>query len=328
MIIRSCLTCISLCVIFLTEAQTGNLDSLLRIERAGAAPAGRHMDEPTPGLLRIADSLYREGRYFEASIAYERVLFENGDRREGAMDPLQVQFLAVTGKLQCLKKQAQYDQAVTFLDAWQSYPFADSSLVEIHSQQILCTYLGGHFENVLSLVARWPYLHAGAKPAPLLVVLKILSLNELQRWKEAEDAYRSFVAEWGAPTPRPPEGGVSGGGRTLPPDLYAQLPHLKSVGKAQWLSTFIPGAGLFYAGSPGEALFSILVQAAGVYFAVLSFEQHYYISAWLVGAALFGAFHMGSVRRSEVLVQRYNRKRVLQFNEKVRQQLLGMLEKK
>jgi hypothetical protein len=45
----------------------------------------------------------------------------------------------------------------------------------------------------------------------------------------------------------------------------------------------------------------------------------------LVGAALFGAFHMGGVRRSEVLVQRYNRKKMVDFNEKVRAQLLATL---
>ena len=253
-----------------------------------------------PGFLLLADSLYREARYFDASIAYERVLFDHPERQE--------QYAAVTGKLQCLKKQALYDQAVTFLEAWQAYPFPDSSLAAIHYQQVLCTYLGGHFENVLSLVDRWSYTHAGAKPAPLLVVLKILSLNELQQWKEAAEAYRAFMKE-------------------RKPDLYTQLPHLKSVSKAQALSTFIPGAGLFYAGKPGEAIFSILVQAAGVYFVVLGLEQHYYVSAWLIGAALFGAFHMGSVRRSEVLVQRYNRKKVLQFNEKVREQLMEVLQK-
>ena len=110
------------------------------------------------------------------------------------------------------------------------------------------------------------------------------------------------------------------------PDLYEQLPHFKSVTKAQWLSTFIPGGGQFYAGRPGEALFSILVQTAGIWFAVVSFQQHYYISAWLIGAAVFGAFHMGGVRRSEVLIRQYNRKKMLDFNARVREQLLRLIE--
>jgi hypothetical protein len=35
---------------------------------------------------------------------------------------------------------------------------------------------------------------------------------------------------------------------------------------------------------------------------------------------------MGGVRRSEVLIQRYNRKKMLAFNEKVRTQLLSLLD--
>ena len=266
------MTCISLCAISLTEAQT-------------------------------ADSLYQAARYFEASIAYERVLFEN-------TDPV-LQWEAVLGKTRCLKKEGLYDQARTFLAAWQSYPFPDSGLAEIHYQQVLCTYLGGHFEDALSLVDRWPYTHGGKSPAPFLAVLKILSLNELQRWKEAAGSYRSFIAQMHPATP--------------PPDLYMHIPHLKDVNKAQWLSQFIPGAGQFYVGRPGDALISIAVQAAGIYFSVLSFEQHYYVSAWLIGAALFGAFHLGGVRRAEVLALEYNRKRMLLFNEKVREQLLSLL---
>jgi TM2 domain-containing membrane protein YozV len=146
----------------------------------------------------------------------------------------------------------------------------------------------------------------------MLVVLKILSLNELGRWKEAGDAYHGFIAQRGP--------------SAVPPDLYQHVPRLKSAEKAQWLSQFIPGAGQLYAGRPGEAIFSLLVQGAGLWFAVVSFEQHYYISAWLIGAALFGAFHMGGVRRAEVLVQQSNRKKVLAFNEAVREQLVLLLQ--
>jgi TM2 domain-containing membrane protein YozV len=295
MILRSFLTCISLCAIFLTEAQTGD-DSLRRQASVGAD----------------ADALYRAGRYFEASIAWERVLFENKDPRQ--------QVAAILGYTQSLKQEGLFDPAVSFLESWQAFPFPDSDRVRIHYQLILCSYLGGHFENVLSLVDRWPHEHAGASPAPLLVVLKILSLNELQRWEDAKKVYAAFVAEQ-LRAPRRP----AAYSRELPSDLYVQIPRLKSVSKAEALSTFIPGAGQFYAGRPGEAIFSILVQAAGIYFAVLSFQQQYYVSAWLVGAALFGAFHMGGVRRAQVLVQRYNRKKMIAFNEKVRLQLISLI---
>jgi TM2 domain-containing membrane protein YozV len=286
MTIKYYLTCIFLCALFLTKA-----------------PEGKCQRGPELNWREQAEQLYRTGQFFQAAIAWERVLFDSKDPQE--------QLAAVLGKTQCLKQEGNFDAAVSFLQNWQAFPFPDSDLVRIHSQQVLCTYLGGHFENVLSLVDRWPYEHAGTLPDAWLIVLKILSLDELQRWKEAGDTYRAFIAA------RHPA--------TLPADLYAQLPRLKSVTKAQALSTFIPGAGQFYAGRPGEAILSILIQTAGLYFAIVSFEQQYYVSAWLVGAALFGAFHMGGIRRSELLVQRYNRKKILAFNEKVRVQLLSLL---
>ena len=285
MITRYCLTCISLCAIFLTEAQAGT-DTL-----------------PSDARIRQAETLFGAGRYFEASIAWERVLFENNDPQQ--------QVKAVTGKTECLKRQGLFDPAVTFLETWQAFPFPDSDLVRLHYQLVLCNYLDGHFESTLSLVDRWSYEHHGKEPDPLLVILKILSLNELQRWKEAGDTYRTFV------TTHP--------SFAFPPDPYEHLPHLKSVSKATTLATFIPGAGQFYAGKPVEAIFSILVQAGGVWFAVVSFQEQYYVSAWLVGAALFGAFHLGGVRRSEILVERYNRKNMQDFNEKVREQLLSVI---
>jgi len=66
-------------------------------------------------------------------------LFENNDPHW--------QLVAIFGKTRCLKQQGLYDQAMGFLENWQAYSFPDSSLSEIHYQQVLCTYLGGHFEN-------------------------------------------------------------------------------------------------------------------------------------------------------------------------------------
>jgi TM2 domain-containing membrane protein YozV len=302
MTLRSFLTCISLCAIFLTNVQ-GAGRCLAPVLSFGDF-IGRSDDTLADSAYRRqAEELYRKGQYFQAGIAWERVLFGCKDRRQ--------LLAAVLGKTECLKEEGQFDPAVTFLEGWQAFPFPDSGLVRIHSQQILCTYLGGHFESVLSLVDRWPYEHGGAMPDDWLVVLKILSLNELQRWIDAAVTYRAFI---GARHPATPV-----------PDLYAHLPRLKSVSKAQMLSTIIPGAGQFYAGRPGEALFSILVQGAGLWFAIVSYEEQYYVSAWLIGAALFGAFHMGGVRRAEVLVKQYNRKKIAAFNEKVKAQLTSLL---
>src|SRR5580693_96978 len=108
MIRRSFLTCISLCAIFLTNAQgTGRSDDTLA----------------DSSYRRQAEELYRIGQYFQAGIAWERVLFGCKDRRQ--------LLAAVLGKTECLKQEGQFDPAVSFLEGWQAFPFPDSGLVRI-----------------------------------------------------------------------------------------------------------------------------------------------------------------------------------------------------
>ncbi|WP_245581641.1 tetratricopeptide repeat protein [Rudanella lutea] len=250
--------------------------------------------------LQQADSLAGSGRFFEAGIAYDRVGFEEADSA--------ARLSAVLGKVHCLKQQGRFAPAVQYLNGEVTNAYPDSVLLMLRHEQITCAYLAGQFENALSLLERLPYLHPDRPTeTPLTRVVRILSLNELQRWPEAGAAYRQLLAQTGADTTKTP---------------YGQLPRLKSEQKAERLSTFIPGGGQFYAGKPGEAILSILVQSAGLYFGVTNFLAGYYLSAWGVGAALFGSFHAGGIRRSQHLVREYNSRQVRQFNETVKKEVL------
>ncbi len=253
-------------------------------------------------FLQQADSLLTAGQYLEASVAYERVLFS-----ETAPE---VRFAAASGKTQTLKLRGRYTLAIDFLNTQIQQTGTDSLLFQLRQEQILCAYLAGQFENTISLTDRIAYIHPDLPLSPVTQAVRILSLNELQRWPEAAAYFKRLA--------------YGSGQDTTLITAYDQLPKLKSAKKAQWLSTFIPGAGQFYAGRPGEAVLSILVQSAGLYFGVVSFMQHYYLSAWGVGAALFGSFHAGGVRRAEVLVNQYNAKKINAFNEKLKEQTLQL----
>ncbi|GAB3036512.1 hypothetical protein [Spirosoma pulveris] len=253
--------------------------------------------------LAQTDSLFASGQFLAARVGYERVLF-------GA-ESAELQVGAAMGKARCLKQQGLYAQAVTFLNGQIQPGYPDSLLYSLRREQILCAYLAGQFENALSLLDRLPYLHPDVPVSSLLRAVRVLSLNELRRWPEASVAYNQLAIVAQADTLSAP---------------YQYLPQLKSEKKAQWLSTFIPGAGQFYAGRPAEAALSIVMQSAGLYFGVTSFLQGYYLSAWGVGAGLFGSFHAGGVRRAEVLVRQLNQRRAAAFNAQVRQQVLEMVK--
>lgn len=254
-------------------------------------------------MNKTADSLFLAGQYFEAAIQYERVLFS-------AEDTSQVRH-AVFGKLQCLKQQGLFKEAVRFINASRTDNLPDHLNYKLYYEQMLCAYLGGNFENALAIIEQAKLNFPDAAAEPSVDAIKIMSLNELRRWEEAAEVYASFVSKTGIPAPEA--------------DLYKKIPALKSVDKAGWLSTFIPGGGQFYAGRPLEGVLSILIQGAGIYYGIISFQEKYYLSAWLVGAGIFGSFHMGSVRRSEALVNQYNKKKAYEFNSKVRKDILKNL---
>ena len=275
---RFYLTCIFLCATCITKAQL-------------AGPAR-------------ADSLFRKGAYFEASVEYERILFD-GSSAQAAQ-------YAINQKIQCLKQQGLFTQAINFIRSNIKEGLPDSTGYRLYYEQSLCTYLAGNFENTLSVIEQTKLVYPRYANEDKLLLLQLLSLNELQQWEQAGHVYNTLISRY-----------QPAADTALCP--YKNLPHLKSKDRAQWLSTFIPGGGQLYAGKPLEALVTIVMQGAGIWFGIVSFQQHYYLGAWLAGAGLFGSFHMGGVRRSEALVEQYNKRKTGQFNEGVKNQLLKVI---
>lgn len=246
-----------------------------------------------------ADSLFQTSKYLEAEIAYDRIIFLNADP-DGV-------WYATKQKVQCLKQEGLFSNAELFIRSNLNNFTADSQRYELRYEQALCAYLSKNFEMAAS-VSELLLLSYPDRPFDRnLVVLRILALNELQQWGPADSLLRQYSNQLQLADKSNP---------------YLQLPKLKNAEKAQWLSTFIPGAGQLYAGKPLEATVSLLIQAAGIYFGVVSFMQHYYFSAWLVGAGVFGSFHFGGVRRAEALVNRYNQRKAGEFNSAVKAMLL------
>lgn len=281
MIIKYCLTCIFLCAIFLTKAQDG--------------------------VTTQADSLLKTGDYFGASIEYERVLFV------GTADWKTV-YACITGKLNCLKKLEKFKEAVAFVGDYLNTSLPDTIVCKLLYEQALCSYLAKNYENTVSLSTQIENSYPAFNGIPVLNMLKIFSLNELNKWAEAKSEYTRLILKYNTE------------GASPPTDLYATLPKLKSEKKAQWLSTLIPGGGQLYAGKPLESLASIMIQGAGVYYAIISWNSGYYISAWL-GVGIFGSFHNGGVRRAEALVQQYNASKIKEFNYSVQKQLLQIMSR-
>ncbi len=280
--IKFCLICIYLFVIFTTKAQSYQWLQAAKIKEDSAL-------------------------FQQASILYERILFDNGNEEEVTN--------SIFGKLRCLKKMNAFKDAIGFIKSNIVFVKQDSLKYELYEQWITLTYLTHELDQCLNLIEQAKILYKDWYNMNWLTAVSILCLNEQNKWNEAKLLYTNWLKLNNADT-------------SVIVKEYSLAPKLKSEDKAGWLSTFIPGAGQFYAGKPWEALTSILIQGIGIYYGVYSFQEKYYVSAWLVGGGIFGSFHFGSTRRSEELVKQYNIKQSSKFNNRIKEQIIQFMQLK
>lgn len=278
--IKFYLTCTFLFVIFLIKAQS-------------------------PNYIVEAEENVIAGRFAEAEILYERVLFDATD--EALINK------AIEGKLNCFKKKGAFIEAANFIKESINLITNDSSKYKYYEQWIVCSYLASQLEQSISLIEQTQLLYPTLANKQWLNFFKILCLNELNKWDESELLYKQWLQSGNIDT-------------TTITYIYANKPKLKSEDKAAWLSTFIPGGGQLYAGKPWEALTAFLIQGVGIYYGFVNFKEKYYLSAALVGGGLFGSFHNGGVRRSEELVRQYNKRIANSFNENAKKILVQQMK--
>lgn len=275
--IKFCLIFIFLCEVFLTKAQN---------------------------KLDIAKQFVDGKQYIEASVLYERIIFEPED--------IPQLYQAIAGKIECLKKQHQYIEAIEFIKKNIFQLSNDSLKSAVYTQWILCNYLANQLDETISLIEQSNIYFPRYIDNKWLGFLKVICLNEQLKWGEAKQVYTQWLR--------------SNKMDTAFAKIYDTIPKLKSENKASWLATFIPGGGLIYAGKYGEAITTILLQGAGLYYAYISYESKYLLSAWLVGTGIAGSFYFGSGRRTETVVKEYNKKKSAAFNDKFKHKIIGQLQ--
>ena len=259
--------------------------------------------QESESLLSKAEQLYNNAQYEEAALVYERIMFEN--------ESAATFYKAVKGKTHCLKQTGFFMDAARHIKNNLAQVQEDSLKAQLNVDWITCLYLADAKQEALGVVARLKfagyYRYADTEWVDLL---HIFLLNESERWQDAKVVCQAWLERNKLDT-------------NMAALWYQQLPKLKSEKKAAWLSTFLPGAGQFYAGKFWGGVTNIILQALPLYYGIVSFKDKYYFSAWLLGGGIFGSFRMGDVRRAQDLVHMYNRKKITAFNHQLREQLMG-----
>lgn len=272
---RFCLTCIFLCAPFISKAQ--------RV---------------------LGDSLFAEGAYQKATIAYEFALFQGL-----APDDVASVILNLNA---AFKLAGEYSKAVAAFDRVDFYSGSDSLRSVLYYQYIVSAMLAKRHDLAWSKLVEFRYELPGKVAEEVLLTLEILCLNEMGRWEEAHQRFKAWSMIYGITT-------------DPYPDMLKQK--MKNPDKAFALSYWLPGVGQMYAGYPGKGVVSSLLNAGLVTFSVYSFIGGYYLSGVFTGVALFYLSYNGGARYAQVLAEQHNTKRKEIFSEQVRQILVSGVKK-
>ena len=257
-----------------------------------------------------ADSLYRSGKYFEASIEYERLLFR--ERTQSNLNYFRYR------KALCYKQMKQFDRVLSEL---QSIYFSDpeDTLYRLVSyQQSLCLYLSGEPAKALWKIDEYFHRSADSALFGIFMPVKIMALNETFQWDEARKCFLEFVARQHFSDEKEAEliQRVT--------TLYDRKnrPRIKSVSKAEDLSRFVPGLGQIYAGKAGEGVVNFLINASILTFAVYQVYQGFYITGYLAGLGFFNKTYHGGMKRAGDIAAQKNQELLVGFNRDINKLIL------
>ncbi len=260
--------------------------------------------------------MYASGNYFEASIEYERLIFQEESQAN-------INYLKYKKSL-CYKKMGDFNRALEELQPIY-FPNTEDSLYRfVCYEQSICYYLNGEPARALWKIDEYLHRSTDSTSFHYFMPVKILALNETFQWDEAKNSFLQYVKM-----------------QNFSPEKKAELeqvvrnlydtksrPHIKSEKKAENWSRFIPGAGQIYAGSCGEGIINLLINASVLTFAGFQVYNGFYITGYLAGLGFFNKTYHGGIKRAGVLASQKNKKLMGNFNHEINAEILSEFELK
>ena len=251
------------------------------------------------------DSLYASGHYFDASIEYERMIFKTKSHTE--------MYYYKYKKALCYKQLRKYDLAIAELQPMYFPNPGDTLFQRVCYEQSLCFYLNGEPAKALWKIDDYFYRSTDTASHQILMPVRLLCLNETLQWSEAHECFLRFIKMQNFP---PEEEAVM---QQMVNNLYerSNLPHIKSIKKAENMSRFMPGSGQIYAGKTGEGIINFLINSSIIAFAAQQAYNGFYITGYLSGLGFFNKTYHGGIKRAGVLVSLKNKEQIASFNSRI-----------
>lgn len=269
---------------------------------------GLYASEP---MMRYADSLYAAGYYFEASIEYERVIFES--------QSVHTRVLANLSKADALKQLGHFSRARRDLQRSLMFRGDDSLRLEIQYQFAFCSYMSGMVSEANSMLLQIRNSF-GQIAQNRIFLLESLVMVDMQRWDELREHILMWLEAYSIDSHK------------IAALLYEYDILLeegsrgleKDPGRAELWSTFVPGAGQLYAGEPGWAVLNVFSQLAGLTsFGLLAYNG-FYIAGVVAGLGIFQSFYFGGIKQASELTSDNVKSRLEQLQTAMRYFLLDV----
>jgi hypothetical protein len=258
--------------------------------------------------------IFSEGRFYEASIEFERVIFYETDNNKIA--------LCRYYKALCYKGLGDTHRSLSVLSEINLYSLPDSLFFLIRYEQALGNYLNNDPNQSIWNLEEIRFRFPDSSKTKDIMPLNILCLNTLRKFEEARKLWIYLLDNSGL------EDSVREGYKTKMEILYNRknIPKALSPKKARTLSRIIPGSGQIYCGAVPEGALNFLMNASLLGFAFYEFYYKYYFTGYFAGLGLFNKIYSGGIHRAELLAGENNIKRMNNFNREVSTLLIRVID--
>jgi TM2 domain-containing membrane protein YozV len=227
---------------------------------------------------------------------------------------------ALLGKAGALKQLGEFADAVRVLQRISHEKLDDTLSCSVSYQVALCTYLQGEHARAQDALEQLYLSVADSTLTAPSLMLYALALNEERKWSEAKDKMLKMIS-CSKLDPAAADSLTRMVNEMYDPRNY---PKLKNVKAAKVLSFIIPGSGQVYAGSVGQGIASMVLQAAAITFTVYSFNAGTYITSAGAGFSVFGRLYGGGGRNAERIAMRTNYERAMKYNDQLKKQVIAI----
>ncbi len=263
--------------------------------------------------MQKANDLFAERKFFEASIEYERAIYNQPET--------EILRIARLKKALCYRQLSRYNDALDALNRINLFNVHDTLVTKVLYEKAFNLYLNQQPQEALWNIERMQAEKMPAGQYRTILPLKIIILNYNREWQEATQTFSEWILSLPLTDSKKQQWVDSMA------ILYEEenLPKNYSEETASNLSRFIPGTGQWYAGHFWEGAASFLINASVLGFGVHQIWYGYYFTGYVAGLGIFYRTYFGGMERAGNLAKIEKENEMIRFNKECSRLLAQIL---